>query len=162
MPIKVSTINTIKKELINRPKEELIQHCLRLAKYKKDNKELLHYLLFESDDETNYIEEIKEDIISEFKNIRKDNLHYAKKNIRRILRLTTKHIKHSGIKETEVDLLLCFCQQMQNCGVSFRHSKVMLNLYDRQLKNIEKALKSMHEDMIMDYEDKLDEVRKGL
>ncbi|TLX72586.1 hypothetical protein E9993_17265 [Labilibacter sediminis] len=162
MSVKINTISTIKKELINLPKDELIQHCLRMAKYKKDNKELLNYLLFEADDEEGYVSEIKEDIEAAFQEINKDTFYYAKKNIRRIHRLTTKHIKHSGLKETEIELLLFFCRQMQTCGVSFKQSKVMVNLYERQVKNIEKALNALHEDIRVDYEDKLEEVYKGL
>lgn len=162
MSIKINTISTIKKELINLSKEELIQHCLRMAKYKKDNKELLNYLLFEAEDEDGYVSDVKEDISEAFKVINKDTFYYAKKNVRRIHRMATKHIKHSGVKETEIELLLFFCRQMQMCGVSFDESKVMINLYDRQVKNIEKAIHSLHEDIRVDYEAELDEVGKGL
>lgn len=162
MSIKINTISTIKKELINLSKEELIHHCLRMAKYKRDNKELLNYLLFEAGDEEGYVSDIKEDISAAFKVINRETFYYAKKNIRRIHRMVTKHIKHSGIKKTEIELLLFFCHQMQICGVSFKESKVMINLYERQVKNIEKAINSLHEDIRVDYEAELDEVEKGV
>ncbi|MGQ1787708.1 MULTISPECIES: hypothetical protein [unclassified Saccharicrinis] len=162
MPIKINTVHTIKKELQNLPKELIIEHCLRMAKYKKDNKELLNYLLFEEDSEEDYIAAIKEEIKTEFSQIDKLTFYYTKKNIRRIQRMTTKHIKHSGKKETEIELLICFCQSMKNCGVSFKESPVMKNLYNRQIKNIEKALNKLHEDIRIDYEDGLDEVKKGI
>ncbi len=162
MPIKTNTVHTIKKELQNLPKEELIEHCLRMAKYKKDNKELLNYLLFEADSEDDYVAEIKKDIKLAFSEINKETFYYAKKNIRRIHKMTTKHIKHSGKKETEIELLISFCSEMQNCAVSFHDSKVMVNLYERQLKNIEKALKSLHEDIRIDYEDVLEKIKNGL
>ncbi len=162
MPIKTNTVHTIKKELLNLPKEMVIEHCLRMAKYKKDNKELLNYLLFEADSEGNYVSVIKDDIKAQFADINQETFYYAKKNIRRIHRMTTKHIKHSGKKETEIELLIFFCLQMQNCAVSFKESKVMTNLYERQIKNIEKALKSLHEDIRLDYEDELDEIKKGV
>jgi len=162
MPIKINTISTLKKELQNLPREVLIEHCLRIAKYKKDNKELLNYLLFESDDEQAYIQQIKSEVEQEFTTINTNTLYYIKKSIRRIHRLVTKYIRHSGKKETEVELLIFFCQQMRDCGISFRASKVMVNLYERQLKGIHKALSALHEDVRIDYESELEEVDQPL
>ncbi|WP_143525181.1 hypothetical protein [Labilibacter marinus] len=162
MPIKINTVHTIKKELEQMPKELIVEHCLRMAKYKKDNKELLNYLLFEADNELDYINTIKEEIETEFLSIDKNTFYYTKKNIRRILRVVTKHIKHSGKKETAIELLICFCLNMQNCGVSFKESKVMVNLYERQVKNINKALNTLHEDIRIDFEDDIDNINEGL
>ena len=53
--MRIESIVTIKKELKNLPKEELLALCLRLGKFKKENKALLTYLLFEAHDEDNYI-----------------------------------------------------------------------------------------------------------
>ncbi|MCW3805443.1 hypothetical protein [Plebeiibacterium marinum] len=162
MPLKTSTVHQLKKEMELLPREVLIDHCLRLAKYKKENKELLHYLLFESIDEDSYIEEVKTDIETEFKEINTDKFIYVKRSIRRIHKMTTKCIKHSGKKETEVELLICFCKQMQHCKMRLRRSTVMKNLYERQLINIEKALGKLHEDMRIDFEDELEEIKAGL
>ncbi|WP_154665709.1 hypothetical protein [Saccharicrinis fermentans] len=132
-----------------------------MTKYKKENKELLNYLLFEADSEDDYIAALKEDISKAFEEINQQTFYYTKKNIRRILKMTTKHIKYSSKKETEIELLIFFCQQMQNCGVSFRDSPVMQNLYKRQVNNIEKALHKLHEDIRIDYEDDIEEIQKG-
>ena len=162
MPIKINTVHAIKKQLQSLPKEVLIEHCLRMAKYKKDNKELLNYLLFEQEYEEDYINEIKADIKTAFAEINRETFYYAKKNIRRIHKMTIKHIKHSGKKATEIELLIFFCLRMQNCGVGFKESRVMTNLYQRQIANIEKALRSLHEDIRIDYEDDLHQAKKGL
>lgn len=162
MPIKINTVHAIKKQLQSLPKEVLIEHCLRMAKYKKDNKELLNYLLFEQEYEEDYINEIKADIKTAFAEINRETFYYAKKNIRRIHKMTIKHIKHSGKKATEIELLIFFCLRMQNCGVWFKESRVMTNLYQRQIANIEKALRSLHEDIRIDYEDDLHQAKKGL
>lgn len=159
MPVK---INTLKKELEFLPKEEIIKYCLRLAKYKKDNKELLNYLLFEADDEAEYILQIKEEIEAEFKEVNKNTLYFAKKSIRRIHRIVTKHIRYSGNKQTEIELLIFFCLQMRQCGVAVRESKVLVNLYQRQLKTIDKTLGGLHEDLQVDYQEELEEIRKVL
>ncbi len=162
MAIKTSTIHQIKKELELLPRELLIDHCLRIAKYKKENKELLHYLLFESIDEENYVTEVKAEIKDGFKEINTTKFIYVKKGIRKILKLTTKYIKHSGKKETEIELLIFFCKEMQNLKVPLRRSTVMKNLYERQLINIEKALTKLHEDIRIDYEDDIETIKKGL
>ncbi|TAJ12655.1 hypothetical protein DMA11_11675 [Marinilabiliaceae bacterium JC017] len=162
MPVKINTINTLKKELEFLPKEEIIQYCLRLAKYKKDNKELLNYLLFEADDEAEYIRQIKEEIEAEFKGVNRNTLYFAKKSIRRIHRIVTKHIRYSGSKQTEVELLIFFCLQMRQCGVAVGESKVLVNLYQRQLKTIDKTLGGLHEDLQVDYQEELEEIRKVL
>ncbi len=162
MAIKTSTIHQIKKELEILPREVLINHFLRLAKYKKENKELLHYLLFESSDESNYVNEVKAEIIDAFKEINRTKFIYIKKGIRKIHKLTTKYIKHSAQKETEIELLICFCKEMQQFSMNLRRSTVMKNLYERQLINIEKALAKLHEDLRIDYEDDLEIIKKGL
>ena len=57
--MKIESIVTIKKELKHLSQEELLELCLRLGKFKKENKALLTYLLFESHDEDGYIESVK-------------------------------------------------------------------------------------------------------
>jgi len=59
--MKAATINEIKQELQSLPPVRLSEICLRLAKFKKDNKELLTYLLFEAQDEEEYKKNIKEE-----------------------------------------------------------------------------------------------------
>ena len=49
--MKAATVAQLKKELQFKSQEETMQLCLRLARFKKENKELLTYLLFESDSE---------------------------------------------------------------------------------------------------------------
>lgn len=49
--MKTATIAELKSELGNVPAPQLAELCIRLAKFKKENKELLTYLLFEAYDE---------------------------------------------------------------------------------------------------------------
>ena len=53
--MKPSSISQIQKELTTFDQPQLIDVCMRLAKYKKENKELLSYLLFEEYDENKFI-----------------------------------------------------------------------------------------------------------
>src|SRR3712207_8494859 len=49
-------------ELTSLPPKKVTELCLRLAKYRKENKELLSYLLFEAHNEQGYIESVKKEI----------------------------------------------------------------------------------------------------
>ncbi|MCB0546499.1 MAG: hypothetical protein KDD19_02870 [Phaeodactylibacter sp.] len=45
--MKAATIRELKQAMDNLSAGELVELCLRLARFKKENKELLTYLLFE-------------------------------------------------------------------------------------------------------------------
>jgi len=64
--MKVVTIKEISQELLNLSPKELRDLCLRLSGFKKENKELITYLLFEASDEASYIESEKKDIDLQF------------------------------------------------------------------------------------------------
>ena len=149
--IETASISTISKELQELSPKSLKVLCLRLAKYKKDNKELLSYLLFEAHREEQFILNVKEEIENGFDTINKANLYWAKKSIRKVLRLAQKYIKYSGNKQTEVELLVHFCGQLQASGIPFRESTTLNNLYEAQLKKVNKALSALHEDLQYDY-----------
>jgi len=146
-----ASITDLKKELHTLNKAALIDLCLNLAKFKKDSKELLCYLLFEAGQESLYIESIKEEIKEQFKGINTSNYHYMKKGIRKVLRNTKKFIRYSKKKETEVDLLLYFCQEMKALEPIIQRSMVLVNLYERTLITVEKAILKLHEDLQYDY-----------
>jgi len=152
----------IKKELNEKSESELINCCLRLAKFRKENKELLHYLLFEAFDEESYKDELKAEIEDQFDDINVSSVYYAKKSIRKILRFVSKHIKYSGLKQTEVELLICFCLNFRNLELPFYTSKVLLNIYDRQIVNIQKALATLDEDFHFDYQSDVDLITRPL
>lgn len=131
---------------------------MRLAKYKKENKELLTYLLFEADDEDGYIDAVKQQIDLEFEKINLQNLYLAKKTIRKVLRTTDKFIKYSGLKQTEASLLIYFCSKMNSQNIIWEHSTAMMNLYDRQIVKINKAISQLHEDLQFDFRNEMEEV----
>jgi hypothetical protein len=155
------SISQIKKELQLLDPEQLQQVILRLGKYKVENKELLSYLLFKAHDEAIFIEEVKEGIDESLSTLNDTNLYWAKKTIRKALRFANKNIRYSGIKETEVEIRVYFCQQMKATGLPFQRSTALDNLYTGQLKKIEKALSTLHEDLQFDYQQQIDELRIG-
>jgi hypothetical protein len=149
--MKSPSLNEIKKELNTLPEKTLLALCIRLAKYKKENKELFSYLLFEADNEQEYVEGIQQEMHLQFLEINKSSVNFAKKSLRKILRTTNKFIKFSGSKETEVALRAYYCQQLKASGIPFRKSTVLTNLYENQIKKINSAYTSLHEDLKYDY-----------
>jgi hypothetical protein len=57
--MKAISLKDIKQELNHLSPNDLQEICLRLSRFKKENKELLSYLLFHSSDEQAYVESIK-------------------------------------------------------------------------------------------------------
>ena len=160
--MRIATIAEVKRELKERSHDELIAYCLRMAKFKRDNKELLNYLLFEAFDEENHKDEIKREVEILFAEINVTSVYYAKKSLRKILRFVSKQIKYSGNKQTEVELLIHYCQNFRILPIPFQSSKVLLNLYERQLKNIQKALEELDEDLQFDYQVELQDIKQPL
>lgn len=149
--MKTATIHQIKKELNSIDPIQLTAHLIRLAKYKKENKELLNYLLFEAHDEEGYIDSIKEEIEVQFEEINSRNLYWAKKSVRKILRGTNKYIRFSGVKTTEITLLLFFCMKLKEAKL-VRHGSVQLDqIYESQVRKIKKAMDKLDEDLQYDY-----------
>jgi len=149
--MKAIVLKDIKQELNHLSSNELQEICLRLSRFKKENKELLSYLLFHSADEDAYIEGIKKTIDDGFKSINKNSYFYIRKSVRKILTQTKKHIRYSQKKETEVELLIYFCEKMRDFKPSIKNSLQLENLYKRQILLIKKIVSSLHEDLQYDY-----------
>lgn len=154
--MKTSTISQLKKELQHYSNNELLELCLRLAKFKKENKELLSYLLFESHDESGYIENIKRDLDVQLEAINTKNYYWMRKSIRKILKNLKKHIRYSLKKETEVELLLYFCVQLKTMSPSIKNDKTLLNLFKRQVNYIQKRIETLHEDLKYDFQKQME------
>ena len=154
--MKTATIKELKTDLEHRSQQDLIQLCLTLARFKKENKELLTYLLFESDNEDLYIASIKEEIDLQFESINTASYYYIKKSVRKILRTVKKYIRYSKNKETELTLLLYFCQQLKSMRPSMERNMALRNLYQRQLDYIRKKTSLLHEDLQYDFNLELD------
>ena len=154
--MEIASLSNIKKELKNLPPEVLQDVITRLAKYKKDNKELLSYLLFEAYNENEYIKQVKEEIDLEFMSLNQSSFYLAKKTIRKVLKTTKKHIRFSGKKETEIELLLYFCKKLKDSRLNYKRSRVVFNMYLNQVKRIQKVISMLHEDLQYDYREELD------
>lgn len=153
--MKAASLKEIKTELEMLHPAQLKELCTRMAKFRKENKELLTYLLFESQDEDAYIKGIKEQMDEQFKEVKKGRTYEAKKQIRKILTFVNKQIKYSGLKRTEVELRIYFCQKMRKTGITLSASTFLGNLYLRQYLTIQKAVATLHEDLQYDYSEEI-------
>jgi hypothetical protein len=149
--MKSASISELRKELKYKTKEELFEYCLALARYKVESKELLTYLVFESEDETSYIENVKSYIDNEFTTINTSSYHYMKKSIRKILRQVKRYIRYSKQKETETAVLLHFCECLVDLEPNIFENTVLTNMYRRQKEMAIKAMQKLHEDLQYDY-----------
>ena len=150
--MKTATLKELKNELNHRSPAELLNLCLRLARFKKENKELLTYLLFESSNEQAYIASVKKEIEQEFQIINTKSYFYIRKSVRKILRNTKKYIRYSKDKETEVELLLYFCYELREMSPSMKGNLTLQNIFNRQILLIKKVVSTLHEDLQYDYE----------
>lgn len=150
--MKTASVSELKRELGENSALELKETILRLARFKKENKELLTYLLFESTDENAYIESVKEEMNSMFDEINTSSYYYIKKSVRKILRHAKTHIRYSLNKQTEVELLIWFCIKLANFKPSIRNNFALENILLKQLQNIRKTLPKLHEDLRYDYD----------
>ena len=141
--MKAATINELKQELLNASSARLTELCLRLARFKKENKELLTYLLFEAHDTDAYITSVKEEMALQFDAI---------KTLRKILRIANKFIRYSASAIVETELLIFFCLKLKAMGDSINKNPVILNIFQNQLKKINKSISAMHEDLQYDYQ----------
>ncbi|MFY0627468.1 MAG: hypothetical protein JXR07_14295 [Reichenbachiella sp.] len=150
--MKAATVSEIKRELKSKSEDDLLNLCLHLSKFKKENKELLTYLLYEAEDEANFIEGVKDEIDELFLLINTNSYFYIKKSVRKILRMIKKYIRYSKKKQTEVELLLHFCKVLKEMKPTMRNDIALHNIFKRQVEMIEKAVSYLHEDLQYDYD----------
>jgi hypothetical protein len=157
--LKTATLSEIKTELSQLSATEMKELCLRLAKFKKENKELITFILFEQGNELAYEQSIKQLIDGHFEAIDlTNNLYLIKKSLRKILRITAKFIKYSNDEKLEVRLLLYFCTKIKNSGIPIEKSTAISNLFITQTKKIERLIPLLHEDLQFDYINQFNEI----
>lgn len=156
--MKSATVSELKKELEGQSPEKIAELTLRLARFKKENKELLTFLLYEAHDLPGYIRQVKEEMDDEFLKMNRDTLYLAKKSLRKILRITAKYVRYTGNKEAEVELLIHFISNIHRTNIPFRDGVVLNNLYETQVKKIGKLIKELDEDLQYDWERELEKV----
>jgi len=155
--MKSGSLNEIKKELQELEPNRLAELCISLAKYKKDNKEYLDYLLFESHDKAGFVAQVKEEVDKQFTELNANtNLYYAKKSLRKILRIINKYIKYIGDKAVAAELHIYFCKKLIESGIPVEKSVRLVNLKAGEIKKIKALIDALHPDLQYDYQNELD------
>ncbi len=173
--MKAASLSNIKRELKEKTHSELLEYCLSLARFKKENKELLTYIIFEKDNEQGFVDLIKEDIDEAISSIASYSPYMIKKQLRKILKEIKKNIRFSKNKETEVQLLLHFIKSLKQLphphkiGTNIKtgekiyipfmkYETSISNMFGQQVKMIRKAIDKLEEDLQFDYTQLLNEI----
>jgi len=160
MSIPTYGLQDIKKELQHLPAAEMGELLLRLARYKKENKELLAYILFDANNEAAFIEKVKAESGFMFSQL-PSRSYDAAKSLRKILRLLTKYTKFTGSKEAEIDLLMSFCNNYVDYidrKISYKPLRMILT---RQLLKLRTLIGKLHEDLQYDYTEEYNTLHKA-
>ena len=148
--MKTASIQELKLELQNIAPGPLRQLCLRLAKFKKENKELLTYLLFEAHDEEAYIASVKQMIEEDFEELPKSNPYLTKKSLRKTIRSINKYIRYAGSDSVQAALLVYFCIKMKHSPINYQKNTALFNIYESQIKKCIAAIGNLHPDLQYD------------
>jgi hypothetical protein len=152
-------LSDLKKELLELSKPELIQLCLRVAKLKRENKELLAYLIFDSEDPLFYAQKLKPEIKEVFKQPFQ-HAYYLTKSIRKAMRLITKYYRFTSNKQGETELLIYLVEEFYlSWRNEYRYQALGKVIY-RCLEKAQSNLKKIDEDFRADFEDPINELVK--
>ena len=153
--MKPEKLSNIKKELLSRSVHELTDICLRLAKYKKENKELLNYLLYDAGEPLEYAAQVKLLLEEDFKPLQ-NHYYYSTKSMRKIIRLTNMHANYTASKQVELELSLWFCNNFLLYADLRTSHKPLQGLLTRQFEKISKLIPKLHEDLQFDYKNEFE------
>lgn len=157
--MQVSSLQEQKKELKELSQAELIEICMRLGRYKKENKELLNYILFHQHDPAAYTEAVKTALSPDFELLNKQS-YYCSKSLRKILRQISRQAKYLADTRFELELLIWFCFNYLKFVDLSSNNKSLQNIFIRQTEKINKLKAKLHEDLAFDYQQDLDEIYK--
>jgi hypothetical protein len=157
--MKAAGVSEIKQELSSLSPKKVLELCLQLVRYKKDNKELMSFLLFDSNNIEDFIARVKAEIDEQFMELPKPNRYHTKKGLRKILRAISKYSKFTGSGEPAIEMLLYFCTKLKSASIPLHKDQVIQNIYILQLKKIETMLEDIHEDLRYDYQKQVDELK---
>jgi hypothetical protein len=131
---------------------------LRLARFKKENKELLTYILFESANEHEYVEQVKKEISEEMEEI--DGLpgYQYKKQFRKIQRKINKPIKYIGNKSATAELYLHMVRMISGKKKNNYLATFLNKSAEQYISKIEKLLPGIEDDLAADLRKQLKQI----
>lgn len=153
-----ASIDTIKTELKQLPPRQVLELLLRLARFKKENKELLTYILFESANESDYVEQVKKEIAEEMEEI--DGLpgYQYKKQFRKIQRKINKPIKYMGNKSATAELYLHMVKMISEKKKTIYLATFLEKTVQQYIVKIEKLLPGIEDDLATDLRKKMKQI----
>ena len=157
--MKTAGVREIRIALSELSTKEISNLCIRLSSFKKENKELLTYLLFEAEDEDHFVAEVISETDLLFTQLNKKSTYHTVKSIRKILRFVKKNIRYSRNKETEATLLIHFCTKLKGCRLFAKKNTVLKSMFEREMASVAKKINSLHEDLQYDFGIELEKVR---
>lgn len=140
----------LKKELLQLSNPEIATLCLRLARFKKENKELLTYLLFKANDQDAFVKEYKEEMNLQFSKINGSN-YLIVKALRKISLQMNNQIRYASSEVVKIELLLHYCSNYVNYVNSRSLYKPLRNLFYRNIEKAKAVIQKLHEDLQHDY-----------
>lgn len=140
----------LKKELQQLNGNELMTLCLRLARFKKENKELLTYLLFQADDQDLFVREYKEEMDGQFKKISGKSF-LVLKTLRKIATQMNNQMRYAASEVVGTELLLHFCSNYIHYVNYHTQYKPLRNIFYRFLEKLKLSILKLQEDLQYDY-----------
>ena len=153
-----ASIDTIKTELKQLPPKKVLELVVRLARFKKENKELLTWLLFESSDEAAYIAQVRKEITEEVEKIDGLTAYQYKKQFRKIQRKINKPIKYMGSKTAAAELYMHMIELIDRKKKTVFIRAFLEKAHEQYVRKVNILLPGIPEDLAADISRQLRQV----
>ncbi|MBK7214987.1 MAG: hypothetical protein IPH88_17195 [Bacteroidales bacterium] len=158
--METASLNEIRKAFGSLSPKEMAELCLRLGRYKKENKELITYILYYECDPSGFLRAVKNETNTQIAAINRSNNYYILKGIRKIIRMLDKYSHFAAKKEIEAEMHIYLWKSLRENGIWIPSQGTLRNLFERQFLKIKKSISELHEDLQFDYGEELKELRK--
>ncbi len=140
----------LKKELLKLNSTEIATVCWRLARFKKENKELLTFLLFKADDTDAFTQEYKEEMDLQFSKITGKSFNVVK-TLRKIAQQMNNQIRYAATETVTIELLLHFCKNYIKYVNYHTQYKPLRSIFYRFAEKLKASILKLQEDLQYDY-----------
>lgn len=158
--MKPASIKILRDELKELDKDEIIDHCLALARSRQEAKELLTYRLIHSEDERTYCIDIRYEMEAMLKEANQLSVYFFKKSARKVHRYMTRSIRYSKVVDTEVFLRTAFLELLSEYKRFVNASSVLKSLYEREIEKLRKLQAKVHPDQAYDLSKDLERLQR--
>jgi hypothetical protein len=132
---------------------------LSLAKFKRENKNYLNYLLFQSSNKEDFLKNVKAEIDSEISTASNyNNLYSIRKNLQKVLRRISVYNKYLQSNQYALELYIFFCKMIIENKIPFFGIRRIDNLFLAQIKKINRLNATLHPDLQADYKNEIEEI----